>query len=420
MFIIYDLIFVLFSILYFPYLVVRGKWHSGFKMRFGALEPEVQTMLGQRERIWIHAVSVGEVLAVSDLVRKIKEVFPHYDIICSTVTKTGNQLAQEQLGSSCAVIYAPLDFSWIVRKFVRIIDPKIYIATETEIWPNLYTTLHKKGVPIIQINGRISDGSWKGYKRVRWLTKCVLNCVDVFCMQSSMDADRIVQLGAAPERVRIVGNLKFDNIPITTEIHKKHLGFQEHDELFIAGSTHPGEEDILIDTFKTLNTEFLNLRLVIAPRHIERAGDVIGLIEQKGYHAVRFSDIKNSQHDGNSIIVVDTIGHLRNLYSLAKIVFIGKSLTVGGGQNVIESASLGKPTLVGPLMQNFKDVVNIFLKSNSLIQVNNSEELLSEAQGLLRDDERARTIGAAAAQTVKEYQGATSKTIDAIRELVGR
>ena len=163
MFIIYDIIFAFFAIFYFPYLIVRGKWHSGFKMRFGCLGPVLAGRLDEQECIWIHAVSVGEVLAVADLWRMVKEAFPQYTIICSTVTKTGNQLAKEQLGNDCIVIYAPLDFSWIVRKFVTTIKPAIYISTETEIWPNLYSEFHKWGVPIIQINGRISDNAFKGY-----------------------------------------------------------------------------------------------------------------------------------------------------------------------------------------------------------------------------------------------------------------
>ena len=416
MFIVYDIIFICFAVLYFPYLVVRGKWHSGFKMRFGCLDPALGRKLDGSERIWVHAVSVGEVLAVTDLLRKVKEAYPKHAIICSTVTKTGNQLAKEQLGDSCIVIYAPLDFSWVVRKFIAVIKPVIYISTETEIWPNLYTALHKNGIPIFQINGRISDSAFKGYNRVRFLTKRVLGCVDRFCMQSALDAERVKQLGAVPEKVCIVGNLKFDNIPAATEIQKASLGLQENEDLLIAGSTHPGEEEILIDAYRELAAEFPDLRLVLAPRHIERADAVIDLVEKQGYRPVRFSRVGEHKSDARSVVVVDTIGHLRDLYSLASVVFVGKSLAVGGGQNMIEPASLGKPTLVGPMTQNFKDAVNIFLQSGALVEVRDSQELLTEARRLLSDPQSAKEIGEAARGVVEQYQGATAKTLDAIRE----
>lgn len=416
MFIIYDIIFVFFAILYFPYLIVRRKWHSGFKMRFGCLGDALGRKLEGSDRIWIHAVSVGEVLAVADLLRKVKEGFPQHTIVCSTVTKTGNQLAKEQLGDDCIVIYAPLDFSWIVRKFIATIRPAIYISTETEIWPNLYTALHKNGVPILQINGRISDKAFAGYSRVRFLMKRVLACVDLFCMQSSLDAQRIEQLGAAPEKIRVVGNLKFDNISEAVEIQKKDLGFEDHEDLLIAGSTHPGEEEILIDAYRELVAEFPDLRLVLAPRHIERADAVVDLVQRQGYHPIRFSEIGEHKGDVQSVVVVDTIGHLRDLYSLASVVFIGKSLTVGGGQNMIESACFGKPTIVGPMTQNFKDVVSIFLKADALVQVKDSQELLTEALRLLSYPERAQEIGEAARRTVEQYQGATVKTLEAIRQ----
>lgn len=360
MFIIYDIAFLIFAILYFPYLIIRGKWHSGFKMRFDVLP---SGRMDERGRIWIHAVSVGEVLAIVDIVHKLKERYPKYTIVCSTVTKTGNQLAQELLGNECAVIYAPLDFSWIVRKFIRIIKPEMYIAAETEIWPNLYSALRKNGVPIVQINGRISDGSFKGYRRVRFLMRRILRCVDKFCMQSPLDAERILQLGAAPEKVHVVGNLKFDIPPGVAGLKKEELGFNPDDDVLIAGSTHPGEEELLLNIYQTLRKELPQLRLVIGPRHIERADAVMKLVEGKGYQAVRFSEIPVTQGNVHGVVVVDTIGHLRELYSLATVVFIGKSFAVGGGQNMIEPASAGKPVIVGPMTQNFKDAMAIFLKA---------------------------------------------------------
>lgn len=417
--VIYNILFALFSLFYLPYLIIRGKWHSDFKTRFGYIPHSWIKELEGRKCIWIHAVSVGEVLVVVDLIKRIKGAFPQYKIICSTVTKTGNAIARKQLDNNCLVIYAPLDFTWIVRKFISTIKPKIYLSTETEIWPNLYTALYKNKVPIIQINGRISDNAFKGYQRVRFLTKRVLLCVKLFLMQSTLDAERIKQLGAPGDKVRIVGNLKFDTVPDSLDVTKSDFGFQTSEDLFIAGSTHPGEERIIIDAYKKVTEKFSNLRLVIAPRHIERANDVSQLVEEMGYKAVRFSQIdKGEGNISGAIVVVDTIGHLRTLYSLAKIVFIGKTLTVGGGQNMIESAYFGKPTIVGPLTQNFKDVVNIFKNSDALIEIQEGKQLSNEVLALLKDSGRAQKIGQAAKQVVKEHQGATAKTLEAIKGLL--
>ncbi len=417
----YNILFAFFSIIYFPYLIIKGKWHSQFKTRFGHFPSDWVEKLEGAKCIWIHAVSVGEVLMVVDLIKRIKSAFPHHNIICSTVTKTGNKIAQENLDKSCLVIYAPLDFSWIVHKFISMINPEIYISTETEIWPNLYTALKKRGIPIFQINGRISDHAFKGYHRVRFLTKRILSCVELFYMQSSLDAERIKKLGAEADKVHVVGNLKFDTIPDLVEVTKVDMGFQAAEDLLIAGSTHPGEEKILIDVYKKISGEFSNLRLVIAPRHIERTDEIVKIVENLGYRAVRFSQIRQGEGNGqDAVVVIDTIGQLRALYSLAKIVFIGKTLTVGGGQNMIESAYFGKPTIVGPLTQNFKDVVNILKKSKAIIEVNNAEELFDEIQALLQDPQRAQQIGEAAKKTVKEYQGSTTQTVEAITALLGQ
>jgi 3-deoxy-D-manno-octulosonic-acid transferase len=389
-------------------------------MRLGLFDPSFFTRSDNKEHIWIHAVSVGEVSAVVTLIEKLLELFPQYKIICSTVTKTGYQLARNRLGERCMIIFAPLDFSWVVRKFIKAIKPKIYIATETEIWPNLYTTLDEKRVPIIQINGRISDKAFTGYQKVRWFTKRVLACVKLFCMQSPLDAERIRQLGADPEKVSIVGNLKFDVISKTVSVDKRDLGFQENENILIAGSTHPGEENIIIDVYHELKKDLVNLRLIIVPRHIERVPTVVQLIEKEGYHAIRFSEINQRKVDSQAIVVVDTIGHLQDLYKLATVVFIGKTLTVGGGQNMIESACLGKPTVVGPLTQNFKDAVSIFLRSKALIQVRDTKELKTAIQGLLRNPEQAKAMGDAARQTVENCRGATARTIDAISEVLAQ
>ncbi len=418
MFIVYDLIFIIFAILYIPYLTIRRKWHRGFCVRFGFIPKETIKLLSAKKNIWIHAVSVGEVLAIVDLIEKLKKKFPNYQIVCSTVTKTGYKIASERLASLGVVIFAPLDFSWIIRTFVRAINPQIYIAAETEIWPNLYTYLSRKGIPIVQVNGRISDKAFKGYQKVKWLTRRVLGSVNVFCVQSDLDQERVIALGADPKRVRVFGNIKFDNVPQACDFKLEDLGFTSNQWLLVAGSTHPGEEVILMNTYRNLMNDFPQLRLVLVPRHVERSEEVVALVNDQGFIPVRFSTLGHAAIDAKTIVVVDEIGKLRTLYSLSKIVFIGKTLTVGGGQNMIEPAAFGRAIILGPHTYNFKDVVRIFLHEGALIQVNDNEELLARIKALLRNSNEMNQMGLAAKRIVEKYQGATTKTVEVIEQII--
>lgn len=420
MIIIYDILFLVFALLYFPYLVINRKWHSGFWIRFGIFPDELKDALSRDKRkcIWIHAVSVGEVITVLELVDKIKTNLKEYKIVFSTVTKTGNDLAKEKLGKDAEVVYAPLDLSFIVKKFIRQVKPGLYIAAETELWPNLYNALEKEGVSIVQVNGRISDKALKGYKRMRFFTKNVLSCVKVFCMQSEMDCSRIISLGAAEEKVHMVGNLKFDGLNEKEEDIASLCGYLKEERLFVAGSTHPKEEELIVQVYKKLLTEFSDLRLVIVPRHIERSNEVLKLIETYGLTAVPFSDNPDMGKDKDKVLVVDKIGHLRQFYRFSKIVFIGKTFAVGGGQNMIEPASYGKPTIIGPKSENFKDAVRFLLSENALIQVKDEGELYAVMCDLLRDDKKSYEIGLRAQRAVKKSQGATDRTFKFIKDIL--
>ena len=417
MFIIYDIIFLLFAIACLPYLVLKGKLHEGLWTRFGfSLRRDVTG----KKNIWVHAVSVGEVLVVLNLIQKIRQKFPQYNIVLSTVTPAGHALAREKLRGKCQVIYAPLDFSWVARKYVSILDPALYISAETEIWPNLFSCLHKRNVPIIEVNGRISDKAFAGYRKVSFLTRRVLRNVRLLCMQSREDARRIIELGADEKKVRVAGNLKFDNFAREASIKKGDIGFREQDRLFIAGSTYPGEEEIVLDAYNSVKPKFSFLRLVIAPRHVERADEIARLCERKGLLPRKFSDnAGKGAMDTQSVLIVDRIGYLRDMYSLADVVFVGKSLRGAGGQNMLEPLSLGKPTLVGPRTENFRDIVRIFLPTGALLEVNTLEELLAQLQSLLYDPQRCARVGLAAQQEAARHQGATEVTARAIEEILG-
>ncbi|MBP9854234.1 MAG: 3-deoxy-D-manno-octulosonic acid transferase [Candidatus Omnitrophica bacterium] len=417
---IFDLLYFVLLIFYIPILAMKGKLHHGYKMRIGLISEPLREKLSGKMNIWIHAVSVGEVLAVADLVEKIKERFPKKQIVCSVVTKSGYQIASERLGEHAVVIFAPLDFSFVVRKFIKIISPEIYILTETEIWPNLFGLLHRQQVPIIQVNGRISDKSYCGYKKLGFITKKVLRWVDCFCMQSPTDAERIIQLGAKPDVVKIIGNLKFDNVPVDDHLNGNATVLNPESQWVIAGSTHPGEEELILNSFLRLKMKDPGARLAICPRHVERVNDVHAVIRSMQLRSLNLSAVAKNFGDVESIIVVDTIGKLRSLYRAAKVVIIGKTFKVGGGQNMIEPAFFGKPTIVGPLTYNFKDIVDLLIREKALVQVSTPEGLTDELTDLWENPVRCESLGMAARRVVEKYKGATDKTIREIEQLLKR
>lgn len=414
----YDILYFLGLIFYLPSLILKGKWHAKFPMRFGCCPKELEEKLKTTENIWIHAVSVGEILAVAKLIHTFHTFFPNNTIVLSTATQTGYTIAQSKFNKEAVVLLAPLDFSFVVKKFIRLINPKMYIIAETEIWPNLFGQLIKKKIPIIVVNGRISDKAFKGYKRVKVFLKQIISRVNVFGMQSAMDAQRIKELGALESSIHLTGNLKFDDFDPKEQQERLDLGFRNNEDIWIAGSTHPGEEEIILTVFQKLLKGFPKIRLVIAPRHIERAEEVIKLISQKGFSAVKFTEVHQHVLNQKTIIVVNTLGHLRTLYSLARVVFVGKSLVGRGGQNIIEPAFFGRPILVGPNMDNFKSIVEMFLREKAIIQVQNVDELYQKIYELLRNPQQINLIGNLARNIVQKNQGATMKTIDLIKKFL--
>lgn len=415
MFILYDILFFVFALAYLPYLILKRKWHKGFLRRWGTDLP--QYVPGSKN-IWIHAVSVGEVLAVTNLIEKMHKTFANYPIVFSTVTATGYALAREKLKDQCTVLYAPFDLSWVVRQYIRSLKPVVYISMETEIWPNLFSALHKAKIPVVIINGRISDKAFEGYRKFSFLTRRILQAVTLFCMQSYRDLERIIELGADTKRVGVVGNLKFDNCSVITPVRREDFGFTAQEQILIAGSTHPGEDEIILAVYKDLVKEFTNLRLVIAPRHVERSEQIARLCRQNGFRARKLSGDAGREIRSEDILIVDAIGHLRGLYSLADVVFIGKTLCGRGGQNMLEPLCLGKPTFVGPHTENFRDIVRLLRPSGALIEINTPEELLVQLREILKDPHKCRMVGVAAQMEIKKHQGATEATIAAIKKVL--
>ncbi|MFA6142944.1 MAG: 3-deoxy-D-manno-octulosonic acid transferase [Candidatus Omnitrophota bacterium] len=404
----YDIAFFVFSIFYLPVLIFKGKLHEDFAERFGNFAPEKRKLLEDAHgAIWIQAVSVGEVSLCKSLIPKLKSAFPDKKIVLSTITKTGNDLAKKLFSQDAVVIYFPLDFSFTVKKAVSLIKPAVYIMIETEIWPNLLKELSNGSIPSILINGRISDRSIGKYILAKPLLKDTLARVGRFCMQSRLDAERIISMGAPKDRVEVTGNMKFD-VDINADLKsmetlRETVSLKADEELFVAGSTHRGEESIVIQSFKELLGDFPKLKLLIAPRHIDRASEVRG-------------EVKSAGLGETQVTVLDKIGYLNSAYSYAAIVFVGGSLVKHGGQNPIEPAIFEKAILFGPHMFNFRDISASFLKHNAARCISNNKELTEIVRMLLIDKTKRDELGRNAKQVVSDNRGATDRNVEVIKK----
>jgi len=400
--ILYDIIFLIFSIFYIPFSIYKKGFRSfNIKARMGFIPEDVKSKLRSSENIWIHAVSVGEIMLLGPFIESLKKEFPCRTVVISTTTNPGHEVAVRNFKDQAVIVYSPLDLSFAVSRFLKIIKPKIFIVVETEIWPNLIRVMKARGIPIVVINGRISNRSFKRYIMARPFLKSTLGRINLFCMQSEPDAERIISIGAPPDRIKVTGNMKFD-IVITAgdrpDITKGLLGLNEKDILMVAGSTHKGEEDILLEAYKALSKDFKNLKLLIAPRHINR-----------------IPQIKKLTKNVQGVFLLDTIGQLKYFYSIADIVFIGGSLVPHGGQNPIEPAYFSKPIIFGPYMFNFKYISEILLKNTAAMEVKDKNGL-EKAVSLLADDpKKSKAMGFFAKKTLEENKGATARNVELIK-----
>ncbi|MCM8795404.1 MAG: 3-deoxy-D-manno-octulosonic acid transferase [Candidatus Omnitrophica bacterium] len=415
MFILYDLIFLLIAIISLPRYLYQRKFHQGFIQRLGILPKG----LDLNRPFWIHAVSVGEVMAVKGLVEALRENYPDKKIVISTVTPTGNKIALKIAEGGNFVTYLPLDFSFIIRGVVKQINPALFILAETEIWPNLITTLFKLKVPIILVNGRISDSSFLGYRAIKFLLKSILNKISVFCVQSELDARRFIALGVLKDKIHITGNMKFDLRPPLLNLAHLNLRLKTDEQLLVCGSTHHKEEEIILGVYQKLLTEFPKLRLLIAPRHLERVREIENLISCAGFIPHRLSNNLTTlpPHSPTSVFILDTIGQLLNYYALADIVFVGGSLVKIGGHNLLEPAAQGKAVIFGPYMFNFRDIAYLFLRHKAAIQIHNPQELKEQIRYLLNNPKAKEELAQAARAVIIQNQGATLRNLKVIRRL---
>ncbi len=395
-----------------------GKYFRTFRERMGRL-PVYLNLDGERS-IWVHAVSVGEVLAVRPLIPALKERFPRHRVYVSTTTMTGNAVAQKSVRGMDGLFYAPFDWPGPVRKALATVNPALLLLVETEIWPNLIHEAHARGTRVALVNGRISPRSFARYRLVRrWLTR-VLSEVDLFLMQGEPHAERIRAMGAPPERVHVTGNMKFDAVEtgrapfrlariITTGLRRRPL--------WVAGSTVTGEDELVLRAFHKVRERVPEAALIIAPRHPERFPELPALVEAAGFRCRRRSELERGPWAPGDVVLLDTLGELAQVYLFATVVFVGGSLVPSGGHNILEPAGAGKAVIVGPHMENFREIAEQFRAADALVQVSGAEALGQAVTELLTDEPRRRALGARARSLVDGNRGALRGTLDRLHGL---
>lgn len=430
--IIYDLAFIILAIFYIPVLLFRKRRREGLRLRLG-LYPEGITarLKAHPKQIWVHAVSVGEVMAVSSLIAGLRNSYPGHGLVITTVTETGHSVAKNLARDDEIVLFLPFDISFVVKRVIANIRPALLIIAETELWPNLIRETYHNRAGVVLVNGRISEHSFRRYRLIRFMLGPILKRVSLFLMQTEADRNRAISLGADISRVRVCGNMKFDSaVSVTAPVEERRnlralLNLKEDEKFFVAGSTHPGEEEIITNCYVNLKNRYKNLRLLIAPRHIERTAEVEAIAKGYGLNPLRISricistkyDVRSTMDD---IFILDTIGQLKNFYSIADMVFIGGSLIKKGGQNMIEAAAFAKPILFGPHTFNFRDIASAFLKEEAAIMVKDRKGLEKAVGLLLEDPALCSRLGQKARRLVEENKGASAATLNAIREVTNK
>lgn len=429
MYLAYSLLLTFGLLVLIPHFIFQalahGKYVAGLRQRFGLLSPRKHD---GRPVIWLHCVSVGETQAARPLVEKLRSEFPHYSIVVSTITITGQNLARKVFGQSVeAVFYFPFDWTWTVRRSLRAINPAVVLLMETELWPNFLRECQRRDIPVGLVNGRISNNSFRRYRLVRSFLKRVLRNLQVAVMQSENDAKRIASLGMSTEKIFVAGNLKFDANSVlpseeSTQDLLRRFDLASSRSLILAASTHSPEEKIILESFQQLRQQH-QVRLMIAPRHPERFPEVAKLLESSGLSWVRRTDVTKLEDMSKEIILLDTIGELPAAYPLATIVFVGGSLIKRGGHNVLEPAAVGACVVTGHNTQNFQAIVQLLLEAQAIVQLppvdpEKAASCLTHTLGeLLKNKQERFELGERARKIVEENKGTAARTVSLINSL---
>lgn len=430
MYIIYNLLLIIVFVLFvLPYYTYRLLTEKGFSRRFrqslGRVKDNEIEKVMRKDCIWIHGASVGEIVATSPLVKQIRKEMPDRPILVSAFTVGGYNMAKQIIPEADAIIFFPLDLPFVAESMVKRIHPGIFMPVETELWPNFLRAIRERHIPVMMVNGRISEKSVKTYRYLYGIWDDMLGTVSRFCMQSSIDADYIYSLGADKNKIFVTGNTKFDQTyavvtPEDYARYKEELGLGGSYPIIMAGSTHPGEEKALFESFKKIREKYSDARLVIAPRKTTRADEISKLAASFGFETgCRSKMLENpSLRKGYPVVLIDTIGELGRIYAVGDVVFVGGSLCKTGGHNVLEPAAHAKPIIVGPNMQNFKDSYSLLSKVGACKMVNNVAELTSEMLDIIGNDQRREKMGAASLQVIKENRGADIRSIHYLKDLL--
>jgi 3-deoxy-D-manno-octulosonic-acid transferase len=418
----YILLSSLVFLLLAPLLLLHRKTRAGLLERFGFYRGNAFPA-GGWPRIWLHGASAGDLQALAPMMRQFRDHFPGCQILLSTITNTGWLMARERLASEMdAVVYAPWDLWGATRRAVRALKPDLLVLEYTELWPNLIHAAHVAGARVVLTNGRFAPERLSSYRALLAISGNPLRELDLLLMREDVEAERALALGAPLERVWVTGNTKFDGLripapPADDAELRAALGLAPGARVLIAGSTHEGEEELLLRVFRGLHAVHPDVKLVLAPRYIDRASRLVALAESAGFRAARRSagPVANS---GAQVTVLDTIGELTRAYRLATLVFVGGSFTSRGGQNILEPAAQGKPVLFGPNMENFGDSVQVLVGRGG-IQVADAEHLRALVTDLLGRPETCARLGELAAQAVRQISGASRRNVDLVARMLG-
>ena len=423
--ILYNILFAVGFVLLLPKFLWRihrrGGYKSDFMQRFGIYRPEIKQRLREGDAVWVHAVSVGEIFVALQFVNSLRGTYPSARFILSTTTSTGYAIGKEKILDPDVLIYFPFDFPPVTRRVLSLTRPKALILVEAEFWPNLLRIAAMRDVPVFLINGRLSDKSFRGYRRLTAFTRRIFPLFRALCVQSDADRNRFMQLGAPSSRLYVLNSAKYEiSGPSKQAIQRARdvldrVGFGQDRVILLGGSTWPGEEEILLQIYRELRQCHKTLALVLAPRHVERTPDVLAQIQQQGLTVQRRSAIDDSRNSAD-VFLLDTTGELASFYACASIIFVGKSLTAEGGQNVIEPAVCQRAIVVGPNMQNFPVVLEDFKQAHALHQVQDRAELADVIARLLVDRAERRELGQRAGELVRSKAGGIVASVDLVVE----
>ena len=426
----YNILMLTAAVVGLPFFAFRfireRRFRERLRQNLGFFPAETLTRVVGRSPVWFQAASVGEVVAASSIIREFKRQLPDIPVLISSGTISGYDMAQRIIPEADAVIFYPPDLPGMPDRIVGKILPRAYVPVETELWPNFIRSARKRSIPVIMVNGRIGERSVEHYRQMRRMFTKMLDTVVRFCMQSTVDAQYVIQLGADPHKVIVTGNTKYDQnySQVTTEekkVLRQELGLLENVPVLIAGSTHRGEEEILLEVLRQIQGKYPNVKMILAPRDVPRSGGIVELVRRAGVVAElrsKMSSLTAEQRAEVRVVVLDSIGELGRFYSLADLVFVGGSLVSHGGHNILEPAAQGKPILVGPHMFNFRDTYALFSKRNACVTVLDGQELAQKTLELLQNKQTAEQMGREAAQIVAENQGAAVRTVEHLRQII--